>query len=122
MTADRALPNLPASDFAVTRRFYESFGFRTTFSDDGWMILRRGTVELEFFSHPDVDPLSSAHQCTIRVADLDELWLAIRATGVPVADTGHPRLHEPRMQDWGMRAGYLIDPDGTQLTLIENPR
>jgi hypothetical protein len=24
-----------------------------------------------------------------------------------------------RKQDWGLRAGYLVDLDGTQLTLIE---
>ena len=88
MSPDRALPNLPSSDFDATQRFYESFGFRTTFLDDGWMILRRGAVEIEFFPHPDVDPLTSSHQCTIRVDDLDELWQAIHATGVPVAVTG----------------------------------
>lgn len=120
MAPDRALPNLPSSDFDATQRFYESFGFRLTFRDDGWMILRRGDVEIEFFPHPDVDPLTSSHQCTIRVDDLDELWQAIHATGVPVARSGRPRLHEPRVESSGLRIGYLVDTDGTQLTLIQN--
>ncbi|MCS5724094.1 hypothetical protein N1028_13815 [Herbiconiux sp. CPCC 203407] len=57
--------------------------------------------------------------CCLRVADVDELYEAIRASGVPEASTGMPRLHAVRLQDWGLRAGFLIDPDGTQLTLIE---
>lgn len=120
MTGDRALPNLPSSDFDVTQRFYERFGFRVVFRDDGWMILRRGAVEIEFFPHPDLDPLTSSHRCTIRVDDLDELWQAIHTSGVLVADRGRPRLHEPRVERSGLRIGYLVDVDGTQLTLIQN--
>ena len=33
-----------------------------------------------------------------------------------------PRLHPVHMQEWGLRAGYLIDADGTQLALIEQLR
>ena len=33
---------------------------------------------------------------------------------------GIPRLHPVMPQPWGQRAGFLIDPDGTQLNLIEN--
>lgn len=121
---DRAVPNLPARDLAETRDFYTAFGFVEHFYDDGWMILRRetehGTLQLEFFPHPELDPLTSSFMCTIRVADLDELYEAILASGVPVAQRGYPRLHAPRQQDWGMRAAFLIDVNGTQLTLIED--
>lgn len=120
MSPDRALPNLPSSDFDATQRFYAGFGFRATFRDDGWMILQRGDVEIEFFPYPDVDPLTSSHRCTIRVDDLHELWGAIHAAGVPVVDTGRPRLHEPRVESSGLRIGYLVDTDGSQLALIQN--
>ena len=122
---DRALPNLPARDLVATRDFYAGFGFVEHYLDDGWMILRRtspnGTLQLEFFEHPEVDPLSSSFMCTVRVADLDELYGAIAAAGVPVRATGYPRLHEPGRQDWGLRAAFLIDIDGTQLSLVEDP-
>lgn len=120
MSGDRALPNLPSRDFLITRDFYSSFGFCETFRDEGWMILARGTVEIEFFPYPDLEPSMSSFRCTIRVADLDELWGAIRATGVPVSRRGCPRLHEPRVEDSGLRIGYLIDPDGTQLALVSD--
>ncbi|WP_157731782.1 hypothetical protein [Arthrobacter sp. YN] len=41
------------------------------------------------------------------------------AHDLAVPNLGMPRLHPVRRQTWGLRAGYLIDPDGTQLTLIE---
>jgi hypothetical protein len=52
---------------------------------------------------------------------VDELYDAIRRSGVPLASAGMPRLHPVRMQEWGLRAGYLVDSDGTQLALIEEP-
>lgn len=117
--SDRAVPNLPSRDFDLTEAFYAGFGFERRFRDLGWMVLARGELQLEFFPVTDFDPRSSSFMCSVRVADVDELWEAIRAVGVPVSTTGMPRLHAVRMQDWGLRAGYLIDPDGTQLALIE---
>lgn len=117
---DHAVPNLPSRDFDATVAFYGGFGFTPTFRDDGWLILRRGELTLEFFPHPDLDPESSSCMCSVRVDDLEELYGQIRATGVPEATVGHPRLHPVQRQPWGQRAGFLIDPDGTQLSLIEN--
>jgi hypothetical protein len=45
----------------------------------------------------------------------DDGWMILRR------DTGFPRLHEVRLQDWGLRAGHLVDPDGNLLTLIAEP-
>lgn len=118
---DRAVPNLPCRDLDATEAFYARFGFERAFRDDGWMILRRGDLQLEFFPHPELDPATSASRCTIRVADVDELAAAVAAADVPVRDTGFPRLHEVRQQDWGLRAGHLVDPDGNLLTLIGEP-
>ncbi|MBF4574296.1 bleomycin resistance protein [Herbiconiux sp. VKM Ac-1786] len=119
--ADRAVPNLPSRDLGRTEAFYGAFGFGRVFRDEGWLILARGSVQLEFFPEPGLDSYSSGVMCTVRVGDVDELYAAIRASGVPEATVGMPRLHPVRRQDWGLRAGFLIDPDGTQLTLIEQP-
>ncbi|MBF4457451.1 MULTISPECIES: bleomycin resistance protein [unclassified Pseudoclavibacter] len=115
---DRAVPNLPSRDFDATAAFYGSFGFETAYRDAGWLILERGTVALEFFPHPDLDPFSSGAMCSIRVADVDELYAAIRATGVAETRVGFPRLHPITREAWGGRVGYLVDIDGTQLNLI----
>jgi hypothetical protein len=39
---------------------------------------------------------------------------------VPEAGIGIPRLIPVALREWGQRAGYLIDLDGTQLHLIED--
>lgn len=118
--ADRAVPNLPSRDFAATVSFYGGFGFEPAYRDDGWLILRRGELQLEFFSFADLVPEESSFMCSIRVDDVDELYRQIAQSGVVETTVGHPRLHPVRVQSWGQRAGFLIDLDGTQLHLIEN--
>ena len=87
------MPNLPSRNFDGTEAFYGGFGFERAFRDTGWMILTRGGLQLEFFPAGDWDPLSSNAMCCLRVADVDELYDAIRQSGVPDRTTGMPRLH-----------------------------
>lgn len=116
---DVATPNLPSRDLDATEAFYTSFGFERVYRDDGWLILRRGDLQLEYYPAPDLDPYATSAMCCLRVADVDELYDAIRRSGVEEGSVGMPRLHPVERQDWGMRAGALVDLDGVQLTLIE---
>ena len=118
--ADRAVPNLPSRDFDATVAFYCGFGFEQSHRDGGWLILQRGGVVLEFFLAPEHNPYASWFMSSIRVGDLDALYAAVRASGVPEQPMGIPRLIPVALREWGQRAGYLIDPDGTQLHLIED--
>ena len=92
---DRATPNLPSRDFGATSAFYAGLGFVEEFRDDGWMILTRGSVTLEFFQ-----------------AGVD--------AGLPQTTRGWPRLHAPRVEESGLRIGALLDPDASLLRLIAN--
>ncbi|KQV25874.1 MULTISPECIES: VOC family protein [unclassified Microcella] len=116
---DRANPALPARDLAATAEFYGRFGFHAVHHDESWLRVRRGRIELEFFPHADLDPTASAHQCVIRVGELDALHAAMAAAGVPQSTTGIPRLTPIAMQAWGRRAAFLVDLDGSQLALVE---
>ncbi|MDZ5145669.1 bleomycin resistance protein [Microbacterium testaceum] len=118
---DHAVPNLPSRDFDDTSAFYGKFGFEREYRDAGWLILRRGELRLEFFLFPGLVPEESSFMCSVRVDDLDELYRQIKETGVVEKAAGRPRLHPVELQPWGQRAGFLVDPDGTQLNLIENP-
>lgn len=117
---DRAVPNLPSRDFDNTITFYGGFGFELAYRDDRWLILNRGELRLEFFPFPDLEPEESSFMCSLRVDDVEELYRQIVATGVVEGSVAIPRLLPVRLQPWGQRAGFLVDPDGTQLQLIEN--
>ena len=118
---DRATPNLPSRDFGATSDFYARLGFVEEFRDDGWMILTRGSVTLEFFPFPDLDPAASSFGACLRLDDLDELFQACVDAGIPQATRGWPRLHAPRVEESGLRIGALLDPDASLLRLVENP-
>jgi hypothetical protein len=118
--ADHSTPNLPSRDFEATEKFYAPLGFNTGWRDNGWMILTRGVLTLEFFPHPELDPRTSWFSCCLRLDDLDSFYAVCKSMGIPEAVTGYPRLHPPKLEDWGGRVGALIDVDGTLVRLIQN--
>lgn len=117
---DHATPNLPSRDFAATAAFYLTLGFVEGWRDEGWMILERGEVTLEFFPHPQLDPATSWFSCCLRLDDLDAFYAQCKRAGIPESCFGAPRLHEPALEDSGLTIGALIDPDGTLIRIIQN--
>jgi catechol 2,3-dioxygenase-like lactoylglutathione lyase family enzyme len=118
--SDAATPNLPSRDFEKTSRFYAALGFSESWRDAGWMILRRGELTLEFFPHPELDPLTSWFSCCLRLDDLDAFYTSCKEAGLPEGRGGQPRLQAPRVEAWGGRVGFLVDLDGTLVRLIQN--
>lgn len=118
--ADHATPNLPARDFEATSQFYSALGFRESWRDSGWMILKRGLLALEFFPFPDLDPAESSFGCCLRLDDLDSFYSACKAAGLREAGSGMPRLSPPRVESSGLTIAYMVDPDGTLLRLVQN--
>ena len=114
--ADRATPNLPSRDLAATSRFYARLGFRETFRDDGWLIVERGPLQIEFFPWPDHDPRKNLASCCLRVVDLDLLHQAFGAAGL--STRGVPRITAPVDQPWGLREFVVVDLDGNLLRCL----
>jgi hypothetical protein len=75
---DRAVPNLPSRDLAVTSAFDNAFGFVELHRDGNCLVLRRGDLQLELFLKEDLDPRHHDFACCLRVADL------IKRPSVPV--------------------------------------
>lgn len=115
---DRATPNLPSRDFDATLAFYAPLGFEAAWRDGGWMILERGTVTLEFFAHPTLDPAESWFSCCLRLDDIDGFYRTCVEAGVAQAESGAPRLVPAREVADGLRMAALVDADGTLLRLI----
>jgi catechol 2,3-dioxygenase-like lactoylglutathione lyase family enzyme len=92
---DRATANLPARSLDETEAFYAALGFNVAFKDEGWMILQRGSLELEFFPHPELDPKQSWFSACLRVDDLDALYAAFQQSGLPNDCWSTPRLTPP---------------------------
>ena len=118
--SDRATPNLPSRDFKRTSQFYGALGFVERWRDHGWMILQRSDLTLEFFPHPELDPLTSWFSCCLRLDDLDAFYALCRNAGIPEASKEQPRLHPPKVESWGGRLAAIVDPDGTLVRLIQN--
>jgi hypothetical protein len=79
------------------------------FKDDGWMVLDRGPITLEFFPVA-VDPRTTTGSACLRVDDLDALYAALGVVGqsVPIQDAQ------------GLRMFVLIDPDDNLLRCVDN--
>jgi hypothetical protein len=117
---NHATPNLPSRNYEATAQFFLSLGFEQGWRDDGWMILMRGSVQLEFFPHPELDPMTSWFSCCLRLDDLDDFYAICVSANIPERCWGAPRLQRPVIEDSELRIGALIDPDGTLIRLIQN--
>ena len=113
---NRITANLPAIDFGVTAEFYQKLGFTVDFRDQGWMIMTRDALELEFFPYPDLKPWESSFSACVRIADVDALHKAWSESELP--EQGVPRLTPPKNEAWGFRMFALIDPNGSLLRCI----
>lgn len=117
--ADRITANLPSGDLDKTEAFYRALGFNLNFKDDGWMIMSRGGLEIEFFPH-EHNPRESCFSACIRVDDLDALYAEFQRPGIATDCRAMPRLTPPEVLPFGLRIFHLVDPDGSLLRCIDN--
>lgn len=118
--ADQATPNLPSRNYDQTIIFYAQLGFETSWHDDGWLIMERGDLCLEFFRYSDLEPSASSFSCCLRLDDLQAFFEVCEDAGIPEQSTGWPRIHAPNLDHSGLTIGYLVDLDGTLLRLVQN--
>lgn len=53
-----------------------------------------------------------------------DLWLQVRDAGAEcarLAAAGVPVLREPQTEPWGLVEGWIADPDGLRIVLVEVP-
>jgi catechol 2,3-dioxygenase-like lactoylglutathione lyase family enzyme len=122
--AEFAVPILPSKNLRETLAFYERLGFENRGAPpEQWdyLIIERGGIELQFYGDPDVDPLSTAAMCYIRVEDADAVHAEWDSVGVPRDEATGSRLEVPSLTFYGMREFALVDPSGNLLRVGSTP-
>lgn len=114
---DLAIPTLPSRSIVETAAFYKRLGF-----DGGphefnsaYGILRRGDIELHFFTHNELEPEQSSAGCYIRVLDVEKIYREFSAAQLP--RHGLPRMDALENKAWGLREFAVVDPDGNLLRI-----
>ena len=114
---DLAIPILPCRSVSKTTEFYRRLGFEGGahgFNED-YAIFKRGTIELHFFTHAELDPDASWAGCYIRVSDVQSLYEASLATNLPTS--GRPRIYQLEDKPWGLKEFAVVDLDGNLLRI-----
>jgi catechol 2,3-dioxygenase-like lactoylglutathione lyase family enzyme len=113
---DLAIPILPSRSLNDTLTFYRRLGFDGEIHAFGnYAILRRGTVELHFFTHRELRPAESHAGCYIRVSDVEGIYRAFAAAQLPRSRI--PRQDVLEDKPWGMREFAVVDPDGNLIRI-----
>jgi uncharacterized glyoxalase superfamily protein PhnB len=104
-----ARPFLPARDFDLSKRFYETLGFEKIL-DSEVAIFESGSSGFILQNYYKKD-WAENFMMQLMVDDLDGWWAHISALNLP-AKFGIPNPSPPAMQPWGLRIAYLVDPSG----------
>lgn len=114
---DLAIPTLPSRSINETVAFYNRLGFEGGPHEfaDSYAILRRGSVELHFFTHKELVPAHSSAGCYIRVLDVEMIYRECSSAKLP--RQGIPRMEELGSKPWGLREFAIVDPDGNLLRI-----
>ena len=114
---DLAIPTLPCHSVSATVAFYKSLGFDggAHESNDEYAILRRGAIELHFFTHKELVPADSSAGCYIRVLDVEDIFRSFSNSQLPCK--GIPRMDALEDKPWGLREFAIVDLDGNLLRI-----
>lgn len=114
MTHDaQVIPTLPSRSLLQTLAFYKRLGFDGALIGGDYAILKRGSIEIHFFSHPDLKPEDCYSGCYVRMPEVDSLHAELSTAGLP--PRGIPRMEPVDNRPWGMREFALLDEDGNLL-------
>ena len=118
------IPGLPCRDLDDVLPFYVALGFEVTYRQERpnpYAAVRRGGIELHFFSVPGFDPADSMGSVGVLVPDTGalhaEFTAGLRAAFGKVPVSGIPRMTRPRRRQ-GTTAGFsVVDPGGNWLRI-----
>jgi hypothetical protein len=112
-------PFVPSKDYALSKRYYEALGFRTTHTDDEVTLLKLGSFSfiLQNFYQQQ---LAENFMVQLLVRDVDAAWRDLAPDSL-VEPFGVRPPGPPAMQSWGMKVGFIFDPTGVLWHVAEVP-
>jgi catechol 2,3-dioxygenase-like lactoylglutathione lyase family enzyme len=112
-------PFVPAKDFALSKRFYETLGFRLTLNEPPIAVLKLGGFSfiLQDFYKPD---LAENLMLQLLVRNVDTFWAGIDFAQLTENFLIKPP-RPPAMQPWGLKVGFVFDPSGVLWHVAEAP-
>ena len=103
-------PFLPAKDFGLSKRFYETLGFEKLLDAADAAIFRIGRGEFILQKYYQKDWAENS-MMQLMVDDLDAWWKHIESLDLP-GRFGVAPPKPPALQPWGLRVAYVYDPSG----------
>ena len=104
-----ARPFLPAKNFELSKRFYETLGFEKVL-DSEVAIFNAGSGGFILQNYYQKE-WAENFMMQLMVDDLDVWWRHIISLDLPARfKVQEPK--EPAVQPWGLRVAYFIDPSG----------
>ena len=113
-------PFVPAKDFETSKRFYADLGFQIEplGNDLAEIALGRHSFLLQNYF---VEQWAGNFMMHLLVGDVDAWWKHIACLDLP-ARYGVPSPKAPKLEDWGLKVAYVIDPAGVLWHIAERPR
>jgi hypothetical protein len=112
-------PFVPAKDFALSKRYYQTLGFSPTHEDKDVTILKMESFSFilrNFYDQAAAENLML--QLLVRNA---EVWWREHDPATLVESFGVKPPKPPAMQPWGLKVGFLFDPSGVLWHVAEAP-
>ena len=103
---------VPADDFARSRDFYLTLGFREAWSSEKLVLFELGRFSF-FLQHYFVKEWAENMMMDLRVADVDAWWAHLESLSLTTRFSTIVRIGAP--QDdlaSGIRRGHFVDPSG----------
>ena len=100
---------VPAQDFDLSKRFYETLGFEKVLDSEVAIFnVGSGGFILQRYYQKD---WAENFMMQLLVDDLDSWWQHIVSLDLPT-NFGVPAPKPPATQPWGLRIVYVVDPSG----------
>jgi catechol 2,3-dioxygenase-like lactoylglutathione lyase family enzyme len=126
MTSEFTIQILPCRKIDDVLDFYVALGFEITYRQERpntYACIKRGGIELHFFSMKEYEPENSYSTCLVVVPDADALYgifrAAIRAKYGKYLVSGIPRLLNLYDRPEGSRGFNMVDPGGNWIRFTQ---